>query len=574
MPRRAAPRRPGRTPAHHEAIVSVSFFLRALGRRNAVRSSLGDKRWVYVPYDQLTTEVGPLARSAPSETCVVLIESAEKPTRRRYHKKKLAFVLSNQRHFALELAERGFAVLYLTGSLSYAAQLEAALSEHQPREVLVQRPAERELREELRTVVGLREVANEQWLTTEDDFVGACGERPPWRMDAFYRYVRRRYDVLMTHERKPLGGRFSFDGENREPWRGSPPAPIAPRFEPDEVTREVLALVEQRWPSHWGTLDHFAMPCSSADARAMLDFVGRACIAHFGPYEDAMSDHEPTLFHTQLSSLINVGRVLPSSVITTAVRALDEQRAPLQSVEGLVRQVLGWREFVRHVHERTDGFRTIASDGRPSAMDAHEPLPAAFWNPRETGLRCLDRTLQQVWNTGYSHHITRLMVLSNIATLLGVEPRALSDWFWIAYTDAYDWVVEPNVLAMGTFGVGPVMTTKPYVSGAGYIDRMSDHCARCRFDPSGKDRSRPCPLTAMYWSFLDRNVDRLAKIDRIGPAILSARKRSDAQRTRDAAVLAKVRAALSAGEALPPSIAADEHHEHKRPASADRRRGS
>lgn len=538
--------------------MSASFFLRALGQRSATRPSLGDKRWVYVPYDQLTTEVGPLSRSAPSETCVVLIESADKPARRRYHKKKLAFVLSNQRHFALELAERGFSVLYLMGSASYAAQLRGALSEHRPREVLVQRPAERELREELQSVDGLRELANEQWLTTEDDFVGACGERPPWRMDAFYRYVRRRYDVLMTRERKPLGGRFSFDGENRSPWPGAPPAPVAPRFEPDEVTREVLALVEQRWPSHWGTLERFAMPCSREDARAFVDFVGRSCIEHFGPYEDAMSDDEPTLFHTQLSSLVNVGRVLPSSVIAAAVRALDEQRAPLQSVEGLVRQVLGWREFVRHVHERTDGFRTIASDGRPSALDAHEPLPAAFWDRRETGLRFLDRTLQHVWNTGYSHHITRLMVLSNIATLLGVEPRALSDWFWIAYTDAYDWVVEPNVLAMGTFGVGQVMTTKPYVSGAGYIDRMSDHCARCRFDPSGKDRSRPCPLTAMYWSFLDRNVERLAQIDRIGPVVLAARKRTDAQRTRDAAVLAKVRAALAAGEALPPSIAADD----------------
>ncbi|MDP3275240.1 MAG: cryptochrome/photolyase family protein [Deltaproteobacteria bacterium] len=537
--------------------MSVSSFARALAERSGIASEPRGKQWVYAPYDQLTLARGPLSRANPQETCVVLIESAQKPARRRYHKKKLAFLLSNERHFALELAERGFTVLYRAGEASFAEQLRDAMREHGQREAIVQRPAERELRKELASVEGLRTVSNELWLTTEEDFVRGCGEASPWRMDAFYRYVRRRTGVLMDDEGRPLGGRYSFDGENRERWRGDPPAPTAPTFEPDEITREVLALVERRWPGHFGTLAGFAMPCSRADAKALFDFVCAHCLKHFGPFEDAMSDEEPTLFHTQLSSLINVGRVLPSEVLDAAARALAEDRAPIQSVEGLVRQILGWREFVRHVHERTDGFRTIAPDGQPSELGAHEPLPKAFWDARETGLRCLDRTLETVWNTGYSHHITRLMVLSNIATLLGVEPKALSDWFWLAYTDAYDWVVEPNVLAMGTFGAGDVMTTKPYVSGAGYVHRMGDHCARCRFDPTGKDRARPCPLTPMYWAFLDRNLERLSKIDRVGPAILSARSRSDAQRQRDALILARVRERLAAGDALDASIASD-----------------
>ncbi|MBL8685413.1 MAG: cryptochrome/photolyase family protein [Myxococcales bacterium] len=537
--------------------MSASAFVRALAERNRSPRTPQGASWIYVPYDQLTLERGPLSRANPADTCVVFIESADKPSRRRYHKKKLAFLLANERHFALEVAERGFAVRYLTGEASFAEQLTEAMREHRPREVLLQRPAERELREELASVEGLEVVPNELWLTSEEDFTSACGASPPWRMDAFYRGVRRRTGVLMDEDDKPLGGRYSFDGDNRQRWNGDPPAPVPPRFEPDAITREVLALIERRWPRHFGALEGFAMPCSSADATAMFEFVCRSCLEHFGPYEDAMSDDDATLFHTQLSSLINIGRVLPSAVVTAATKALDEERAPLQSVEGLVRQVLGWREFVRHVHERTDGFRTIASDARPSELDAHEGLPPAFWDARETGLRCLDRTLSTVWNTGYSHHITRLMVLSNIATLLGVEPKELSDWFWIAYTDAFDWVVEPNVLAMGTFGAGPVMTTKPYVAGAGYVHRMSDHCARCRFDPTGKDRARPCPLTPMYWSFLDRNIDRLAKIDRVGPAILSARKRTPAQRERDANVLARVRARLAAGEPLEASIASD-----------------
>lgn len=537
--------------------MSGGVFRRALAERTRDSGSPRDKRWVYVPYDQLTLERGPLANANPADTCVVFIESATKPARRRYHKKKLAFLLSNERHFALEVAERGFAVLYLAGEGSFAEQLRAAMAEHHPREVIVQRPAERELREELSSVEGVEIVRNELWLTSEEDFVRGCGAKAPWRMDAFYRYVRKRTGVLMDEKDKPVGGRYSFDGENRQRWTGDPRAPSPPRFEPDAVTREVLALVERRWPGHFGTLDGFAMPCSRADVNAMFEFVCRECLEHFGPYEDAMSDEDATLFHTQLSSLINVGRILPSAVIDAATTALAEERAPIQSVEGLVRQVLGWREFVRHVHEQTDGFRTISPDAKPSELDAHEPLPPAFWDARETGLRCLDRTLSSVWNNGYSHHITRLMVLSNIATLLGVEPKELSDWFWIAYTDAFDWVVEPNVLAMGTFGAGDVMTTKPYVAGAGYVHRMSDHCARCRFDPTGKKRDRPCPLTPMYWAFLDRNFERLAKIDRVGPAILSARNRSAAQRSRDAAVLVKVRAKLAAGEALDASIAAD-----------------
>ncbi len=548
----------------------MSFF-RALAERTAAQGSLRDKQWIYVPYDQLSLDRGLASRADPAQTCLVFIESADKPARRRYHKKKLAFLLSNERHFALEAAERGFAVLYLAGDATFAAQLRAAMREHPRREVLVERPAERELREELASVEGLRVVASERWLTSEEDFTRACGESAPWRMDAFYRHVRRRTGALMSAEGQPLGGRFSFDGDNRERWRGTPAAPRAPRFEPDEVTREVLALIERRWPAHYGTLDDFALPCSAGDAQAMMAFAARACVEHFGPYEDAMSDEEPTLFHTQLSSLLNVGRIAPHAVIAMATRALEEGRAPLQSVEGLVRQVLGWREFVRHVHERTDGFRTVAPDARPSALDAHEALPRAFWEPRETGLRCLDRTLSQVWRTGYSHHITRLMVLSNIATLLGVEPRELSDWFWLAYTDAYDWVVEPNVLAMGTFGAGAVMTTKPYVSGAGYVHRMSDHCKRCRFDPSGRDATRPCPLTPMYWSFLDRNLERLSAIDRVGPALLSARKRTDAQRARDASVLARVRERLAEGAELPASVAADPSLVALRPPRARRR---
>ena len=528
-------------------------FVEHLRAARPSEKSARSKRWIYVPYDQLTASHGPLSRCDPRETGVLFIESAHKPSRRDYHKKKLALLLSNQRHFALELAERGFSLLFCAGEESFAPQMRAAIDRYGLGALTMMRAAERELREELAAIPELRVERNELWLTDERDFERTFPKGPPYRMDAFYREVRRAQGVLMDARNKPIGGQFSFDGDNRNPWKGAPAAPKVPRFEPDAITREVLALVERRFGDHWGSLDDFALPCSSADAARSLAYV-REVLPSFGAFEDAMNDREPALFHTLLSALINLGRVHPRAVIALALEELAAERAPLESVEGLIRQVLGWREFVRHVHERTDGFRTIHRDAAPSALDAHEPLPPVFWGERPSGLRCLDSVIEDVRSTGYSHHITRLMVLSNIATLLGVEPRALTDWFWAAYTDAFDWVVEPNVLAMGTFGAGPVMTTKPYVAGAAYVQKMSNYCGGCRFDPKAKDPARACPLTPMYWAFLDRNLERLEAIDRVGPVLATVRKRTDAQKTHAAAVLERVRGGLARGEALPADV--------------------
>jgi deoxyribodipyrimidine photolyase-related protein len=265
-----------------------------------------------------------------------------------------------------------------------------------------------------------------------------------------------------------------------------------------------------------------------------------------------MSSRSRNLFHTRISPLLNLQRL-------GARRVIDDVLAmslPLASKEGFVRQVLGWREFVRHVHDATDGFRVVRGEVQPttrgsssiSSLGANRPLPAAYWGGARSGLRCLDEVVASVWQDGMSHHITRLMVLSNIATLLDVSPRELTDWFWAAYIDAYDWVVEPNVLGMGTFAAGDLMTTKPYVAGAAYIDRMSDFCGGCRFDPK-----TTCPLTPLYWAFLGRHRSTLARVDRMKLPVLSEAKRSEAQRARDADIFTRVSAALTRGEELDPS---------------------
>ncbi len=540
-----------------------STFRRELDRRNS--SPLG-RTWVHVAYDQLSDRIGTLARARPDELAIVLVESPRKAGLRPYHKQKLAYVLANLRHFALEQAERGVHVRHIVSKGTYADALGPIAREVGG--MVAMEPAERELRVDLAPLVAagsLRYEPHDGWLTTTAEFEAACGGRPPFRMDAFYRHVRRARGILMEHG-KPIGGRFSFDGENRAAWDGEPRAPEPPRFEPDAITREVGALIEARFARHPGRLDLGAIPATAAQAEQMWRWAQRECLQFFGPYEDAMSTRSRGLFHTRVSPLVNLHRVLPRDLIDGALAAA----IPLASREGFVRQVLGWREFVRHVHRATDGFREhlgfevplteragdagwsrwsgstwndarasdASSDGAtesedhyalPNFLAAHSPLPDAFWG-RKSELNCLDTVVREVWEDGWSHHITRLMVLANIATLLDVSPRELTDWFWVAYVDAYDWVVEPNVLGMGTFAAGDVMTTKPYIAGSAYIDKMSDYCADCRFTP-GKD----CPLTALYWAFLARHARELDGNQRMLMPLRSLAKRSAEKRAEDAA---------------------------------------
>lgn len=519
-----------------------SEFRRALAERNPVDH--GGRRWIFVPYDQLTDAVGPLAREAPADLGIVLVENPWKAARRPYHRQKLALVLTNLRHFALEQAGRGVAVRHVVANGPYRDALSGLSQELGPLRVMD--PAERELRTDLAPLVesgALEVLPNETWMTTPGDF-DPNAKGPPWRMDAFYRRVRRRTGLLMDAAGKPQGGKWSFDAENRRRWKGDPPAPEAPRFEPDAITSEVVDLVESAFGDHPGQVDAGALPATVNDAEQLWRWALEACLEHFGPYEDAMSVHSSGLFHTRISPLVNLGRLLPARVVADVAGS----PAPLASREGFIRQVIGWREFVRHVHRATDGFR-IGFPGAgedPNALGAREPLPPAFWG-RASGLACLDRVVADVWREAWSHHITRLMILCNVAALIDAKPREVSDWFWVAYADAYDWVVEPNVLAMGLHATGDVMTTKPYVCGAGYVNRMSDYCRGCRFDPK-----RDCPLTPMYWAYLARHEAALAGNPRLSLPLRNVRGRSEAQRTRDEEVYQRVRARLAAGKMVGP----------------------
>ena len=506
------------------------------------------ERWVYVPYDQLNEKIGPLHEFRDARLGIILIESSWKPQRRRYHKQKLVHLLSNQRHFALEQAERGIHVKYIIGQESYGTILKKFTTEHGL--VHMAEAAERELRNDLAALEAQELIIvhpHTGWLTTAKEFQKAADKNGKWRMDKFYRLVRKRTGILMDDDGKPTGGQYSFDELNRKPWREEYKVPNIPKFKPTDVTLEVCDLVEKHYAEHPGTIQAERIAATKEHAQKVWRHAKRECMTLFGDFEDAMTTKHRRLFHTGLSELMNIHRLLPHDVVHAAVK-LD---IPLNSKEGFIRQIIGWREFVYHVHRATDGFRLTGLGQRieyprGQFLPARYTLPPVFWGT-ESGLKCLDQAVSEVMEDGYTHHINRLMILSNWATLLGINPLEVSEWFWSCFTDAYEWVVEPNVLGMGTFGAGDLMTTKPYVSGSGYVSKMSDYCKSCHFNPK-----KDCPMTPLYWSFLHRNKEKLATNPRLKLVMASENKRSDEKKSEDLKTFRHVTEILQRGERLAP----------------------
>jgi deoxyribodipyrimidine photolyase-related protein len=526
----------------------MSLFYDQLRSAVPTKHDAQNRRWMYIPYDRLTDRTGPLHETKPTEAGIILVESLEKGNRRPYHKKKLALLLSNERHFALEQAARGVKVIYIFTKRSFGEGLLEAQHKYGLKQITTMHPAERELRLDLDQArahgLQLQEVEDTTWLSTEPDFDRVfsikAGKRPAsFLMDRFYRAMRNRSGLLMEGG-KPVGGKYSYDQENRKPYRNEVPVPKRPAFPPDAITTEVMDLVSHLFPNHFGSIDGFDLPVTAKDSRHAWTFALTHLLPHFGPWEDAMDSHQPDLFHSKLSGLMNLSRILPREAVEDVAAAYAKGKIPLASAEGFIRQILGWREFMRHIHRATNGYRDLDgphektrtgmyAGAAPTALNARLPLPAAYWGV-PSGLNCLDTVVRQVLHEGWSHHITRLMVLSNLATLCGFSPRELTDWFWIAYVDAYDWVVEPNVLGMSTYGDGGMTATKPYVSGSAYINRMSDYCKHCELDPKQSTGAGSCPFTALYWSFLERNSDKLASNQRLAMPYVTLRKKPAAER--------------------------------------------
>jgi len=507
------------------------------------------RRLVVVLGDQLDLASSALADFDHAQDMVWMAEVAEESTHVPSSRARTALFLAAMRHFAEELRARGFRVHYVrldepgnTGTL--AGELRRASAQYAPREIVLTEPGEWRVRQALERAaeacgVPLVVRPDRHFFGSVEDFAQYARSRSELRLEFFYRHLRRRHGVLVEGE-APVGGRWNFDAQNRAafPPSGPPPRPPPLRFTPDAVTRDVLALVARTFPDHPGDLAEFAWPVTRAQALAALhDFIAHR-LAAFGRWQDALWPGEPWLWHSQLSAVLNLKLLDPREVVEAAVRAFERGAAPLASVEGFVRQILGWREFVRGVYwTRMPGY------AEANALDAHVELPRFFWTGR-LAMPCLADALTQTLRLGYAHHIQRLMVIGLYALLLGVRPRAISDWFLAVYVDAVEWVELPNVLGMSQYADGGVLASKPYVASGQYIARMSggSYCRKCPFDPALRSGPRACPFTVLYWDFLRRHRERFAAHPRLHMQVRNLDRLPEAERraiAADAEILRK-----------------------------------
>ncbi len=467
-----------------------------------------------------------------------MIESSAKLAGGRWHRQRAHFVLASMRRFAQELRDEGFDVDYRSDA-SMRSGLARHREEFAPGRVMAMSPMSWDAVEML-VAGGVELSPNEQFLCSADEFATWAEGKKSLKMEDFYRWQRRRLDVLMDGS-EPIDGRWNFDADNREPpprdgrsW----PAPIID--EPDDVDDLVNADIERLCPDAFGEPSSGLWATSRSRALARLDQFIDEVLPLFGPHEDAMLRSEWKLAHSALSPYMNIGLLHPREVIAAAEAAYRDGRVPIASVEGFIRQIIGWREYVWGLYWLwMPEYRDL------NALDADQPLPPAFTGA-PTKMACVAHTVDGIDKRGWSHHIERLMILGNLSLTAGVRPDAVVDWMWKSFVDGAEWVMVPNVIGMALFADGGRMATKPYASGGAYIKRMSDHCKGCAFDPTKRVGETACPFTTLYWDFLARNEEILRPNHRLGNQLGSMRKLSDLGDVRARAV--EIRTRLASGD--------------------------
>ncbi|MBS0255166.1 MAG: cryptochrome/photolyase family protein [Proteobacteria bacterium] len=470
-------------------------------------------RLVLVLGDQLTPELAALRAADRASDVVLMAEVAEEAGYVPHHRKKLALVFAAMRHFAAELRAAGWQVDYTRlddpanrGHLR--GEVERALARHGLDAVIVTEPGEWRLLEELQRWPAATLLADDRFIADRHGFARWATGRKGLRMEHFYRLMRRKTGLLMAGD-QPAGGQWNFDHDNRQrPPEGLIP-PDPPRFAPDAITREVLDMVEQRFPGQFGSLHPFWFATDRAGAEAAFAHFLHHALPDFGRYQDAMLQGHRFLFHAVISPYLNLGLLDPLALCRAAEAEWQAGRVPLNSAEGFIRQIIGWREYVRGIYWwRGPGY------ARENALDAHRPLPAFYWSG-ETDMACMRACITQTREEAYAHHIQRLMVTGNFALLAGIDPYELHEWYLAVYADAYEWVELPNTVGMSQFADGGLLASKPYAASGAYIDRMSDYCRGCAYDVKAKEGPRACPFNLLYWHFIARHAERLRRNPRM-----------------------------------------------------------
>ncbi|MDB4021639.1 cryptochrome/photolyase family protein [Litorivicinus sp.] len=490
--------------------------------------------------DQLSDNMSSLQSLAPDDV-VLMVEVWSEATYVNHHKQKIALIFSAMRHFAAQLQESGREVNYIQlddpeNTQDFSGEIARWQAKREFSGWVVTEPGEWRLLEVFRNLKSTFEVPFEiledaRFLASHKTFNLFLEGRKQPRMEHFYRKIRRQTGILMD-DGQPVGGQWNFDHENRKRFPGGL-TPKAPQWISDEITSAVISLVKTRFANNFGSLDQFLWPVTKAQAEELLSHFIEHRLPKFGDYQDAMAMGNDTLFHSLISSSLNIGLLDPLVVCREAEAAFHRGDAPLNAVEGFIRQILGWREYVRGLY-----WAYMPEYKTRNQLGAMMPLPVFFWDETKTDMRCLSEAIRNTRENAYAHHIQRLMVTGNFALMCGLSVDAVTDWYLGVYVDAYEWVELPNTLGMALFADGGLMGSKPYCASGKYIDRMSDYCKGCRYSPKINTGPDACPMNYLYWDFLATHQDQLQNnprmammlrnLDRMDPQKLSA-MREDAQ---------------------------------------------
>ncbi len=466
--------------------------------------------------DQLNRDASAWDGFDPAQDRVWMCEARDESTHVMSAKQRIAVFLAAMRHFAQALRDEGLPLDYREmAPVTLAQALAETLAALRVQRVLLTQPGEWRVLHSLRAAAAAAGVPldvreDRHFLCSDAEFASHARGRKQLRMEYFYREMRKRHRVLMDGE-QPAGGEWNYDAENRAGFGAKGPGFVPPptRFTPDAITQTVVELVNTQFAQHPGSLDGYGWPATREQALQVLDVFIRERLPQFGLWQDAMWEGQPWLYHAHISVALNLKLLDPREVLAAAEHAYREGRVPLAGAEGFIRQILGWREYVRGIYRL--GMPDYAERNE---LAAQAPLPDWYWNG-QVPMRCLQDAITQTLQHGYAHHIQRLMVTGLYALLLGVEPKQVHAWYLGVYVDAVEWVELPNTLGMSQYADGGVMASKPYVATGKYIERMSDHCRNCRFKPALRTGPQACPYTTLYWDFLMRHESRFAQHPRM-----------------------------------------------------------
>ncbi|MEK9657286.1 MAG: cryptochrome/photolyase family protein [bacterium] len=468
--------------------------------------------------DQLSFDLPSLSHVPKESSLVFMCEVSQEARYVPHHKKKIAFIFSAMRHFKDALIQKGYQVLYRSiddadNQGSFYKELCVLVQSHSFSSIIVTHPGEYRVLEMLQTLkknisIPLTILEDTRFLCGLDEFNSFAAEKKQLRMEYFYRYMRKKHAILVTNN-QPEGGQWNFDASNRQPLKDSVVIPHHTTFQADAISQEVIRLVNALFPDHFGDIAPFYFAVTHEQAKEVLKVFISERLPLFGRYQDAMKQEEAWLFHSHISFYLNCGLLNPKECIDAAVNAYYSGSAPLSSVEGFVRQLLGWREFIRGIY-----WLKMPNYQQLNALSATRPLPSFFWTG-ETDMNCLKQALQETKTYAYNHHIQRLMILGNFLLLTGIAPQYVQEWYLSVYADAYEWVELPNVMGMILYADNGLFASKPYAASGAYIHRMSNYCKSCRYNVKEHVGPTACPFNYLYWNFIHSNTNVLSKNPRM-----------------------------------------------------------